>query len=659
MKGKTMKKVYHETFEDFPLGEFPYDKAHSALGEYHHLMPEGYMGNFYDPINNHQWRSMEGSWLVVNYDGKNYMEQNRGYNVKGHFSDVTSMLVLNSDDFKNYILETKVMLYSKDYETGIAFDYIHNRKYMAVVIGTDYVELYKKDQVTRTSIKKVAYKVESLIDYKIRIVKNNKVIKVYLNEELILETLYEITLGKVALMSQNACRYSYLDILIDDQEESRITEFKTNETKNIESKQANYGKIEVIHKIDLKGMGSGRQMRTAIVDGKPIFVFAQHQKRMYRDSFAHISCISVFDFNGTLLWQEGKPINDMDNGPISCDLPFQISDINNDGKLELIYIRNFEIYIVELLTGKILKKHKTPYIKNIETIEPNYPYDYLNADGMRVADFTHKGYQGDLMVKDRYRNVFGLDENFNILFKYHHKNTGHFPYVYDFDEDGNDELFIGYDMTKNGEVIWSLPYNSDHTDEIIFEALDCESEKVFILASGNEGFNIVSKEGEILHSIPVGHAQRISLAKYVKELDGYQVCVTSFWGANGIIYTFDKDMNRLSEKEFIGNGNVITPINYDNDLQNLILMNTSPKYGGLYNGYLEKMVEFPDDGHPTLASEAFDIDGDGLDEILTWDMNSLWIYKTTIIKDKKHEYRRYPENAFSNYRGEYLIPKKK
>ena len=41
-----MKLLYNESFEDFPIGEFPYDKEHSALGEYHHIMPKGYMGNF-------------------------------------------------------------------------------------------------------------------------------------------------------------------------------------------------------------------------------------------------------------------------------------------------------------------------------------------------------------------------------------------------------------------------------------------------------------------------------------------------------------------------------------------------------------------------------------------------------------------------------------
>ena len=33
-----------EDFSDFPIGEFPYDKNHSAMGEYHFIHYPGYYG---------------------------------------------------------------------------------------------------------------------------------------------------------------------------------------------------------------------------------------------------------------------------------------------------------------------------------------------------------------------------------------------------------------------------------------------------------------------------------------------------------------------------------------------------------------------------------------------------------------------------------------
>ena len=71
-----MYVLYEEDFKDFPLDEFPYDHEHSAAGEYHTVEFEGYKGHFYDPIQLHLWRSMNGSWIISNVDGKRYLRQN-------------------------------------------------------------------------------------------------------------------------------------------------------------------------------------------------------------------------------------------------------------------------------------------------------------------------------------------------------------------------------------------------------------------------------------------------------------------------------------------------------------------------------------------------------------------------------------------------------
>ena len=58
--------------------------------------------------------------------------------------------------------------------------------------------------------------------------------------------------------------------------------------------------------------------------------------------------------------------------------------------------------------------------------------------------------------------------------------------------------------------------------------------------------------------------------------------------------------------------------------------------------------------HPNLSCEVYDIDSDGIDEILCWDLESLWIYKASEFTKPKKTYKKYPD-MFSNYRGEYLI----
>ena len=55
-----------EDFKDFPIGEFPYDKNHSAMGEYHFIHYPGYYGKWYDPVCNHTYNDRVHHGLLLN-----------------------------------------------------------------------------------------------------------------------------------------------------------------------------------------------------------------------------------------------------------------------------------------------------------------------------------------------------------------------------------------------------------------------------------------------------------------------------------------------------------------------------------------------------------------------------------------------------------------
>ena len=86
----------------------------------------------------------------------------------------------------------------------------------------------------------------------------------------------------------------------------------------------------------------------------------------------------------------------------------------------------------------------------------------------------------------------------------------------------------------------------------------------------------------------------------------------------------------------ITNGNLLCPVNWNNQDCDLVLLNGNVKDGGLIDGYGDTVVNFPDDGHPDLCALAFDFYNLGHDQIILWDQNSLWIYshKETNIKKK-------------------------
>lgn len=645
-----MYVLYEEDFKDFPLDEFPYDHEHSAAGEYHTVEFEGYKGHFYDPIQLHLWRSMNGSWIISNVDGKRYLRQNRGDYTKGHYSDVYSMLVLRDYIYSSYLYEGVIRLLQTDKGAGFLFNYQTSRHYNAILFYDDKIELIYKNQDSVEVINKVEFKVDEYKYYNVRMVVDNN-FKLYVDDILVLTANIKLNKKhKAGVLSKVSALYTDLKVSFTDDEYDYHIKMIEEYQNKLNLKRKRYPKLKLIKKFSIENGGSAKQIRFGKkLNGETFFILAQHQKLIVRDSFAQISCLTAYDFNGNMMWQIGENNNSYNTTVISCDLPFQIGDFNNDGVDEIVYSQDFKIIVRNAITGELISEHKTPLT---DDLMKDRPYKRLNVDAIRFADFEGLGYKGDLIIKDRYENVFALDRNMNILFRYHFKNTGHFPYIYDFNNDNLDEMFVGYSMVDSkGDILFSMPIESDHTDEIIYTSLKNNDEKRLFLASGNEGFNVVNLDGSIYKHNEVGHAQRISIADYNNDLDN-EVCVTSFWGANNICYMFDSNLNMVCEKEFMTNGIIITPIAYDGE--NVLILGNSKE--GILDFELDSVIEFPNDGHPTLCQDAVDIDDDGISEILLWDQKQMYVYKS-IEYTKNSKYEFYDECAKSNYRGEFLIKK--
>ena len=650
-----MKYLIDENFKSYPTKELPYDKFHTALGEYHHICHDGYIGNWYDPIDNHQWRTSDGSWLITSDGTNNYLEQNRGSISKGAFENVYAVLAYKDMIYSTYGIDLKIRLFElTDNYAGFAFSYITSRNYFAVMINKNGLSIVKREDEEITEISRYDMEVSDLETYKLKISVGTTVY-VYLDNKLVLKGKIDFRIpSKIAFVSKALCRYSDLQVYMTDFEyKDHLKEIKLID-KKLNEKKKYIPQLKCINKIDLKDFGSGRQLRMAHTERGIVFVLAQHQKRYMRDSFARLSSLTAFLYDGTVLWTKGKPDNSDDNTLISCDLPFQIADFNNDGKLELIYSVDFEVIIIDLLTGELIKKFNTPIIQNNPDFTNN-PFYRLNVDAIRVADFEGLGYKGNLIIKDRYQNVFAYNKNLEIMWKYHNKNTGHFPYIFDYDNDGKDEMFVGYDLVNSdGKIIFDLPMNTDHTDEIIYAKLKQDDDYKFVLASGNEGLNIINKDGTMFKHNDLGHAQRISVAPYDRESKDLMIMATSFWGSLGIVAIYDSNGDLKKQMEMESLGVLVSPINYDG--YHVFALTHAGKDGGLIDKDLDFVVRFKDDGHPTLCQEVYDVDNDGIDEIICWDQHEMWFYKAERTTEPK-KYEKYPDEGFSNYRGEYLIPK--
>ena len=137
-------------------------------------------------------------------------------------------------------------------------------------------------------------------------------------------------------------------------------------------------------------------------------------------------------------------------------------------------------------------------------------------------------------------------------------------------------------------------------------------------------------------------------------MEGLQICTTTYHQNQGIISLFDCYGNNLWNWEPGSNGNIITPINWTGDGQDLILLNGNLKYGGMMDGQGRIVVAFPDDGHADMCAEALDLTGDCRDEIVLWDEKRMYIYtQDNVLEEPIDCPEKYPNYNASNYRGEY------
>lgn len=659
--------LFKEDFKGFKIGEFPYDKGHTAMGEYHYIVNEGYAGNWVDPVCNYTYNGSGASWIITEDEGRHFMEQMRLIDNKPHKTHPT--LMTGDIHWKNYTVSAKVRLFNTSGCTGIGFNCRNSLNLYVLVFDGGAVKLeYRHKQVDEV-LESCRYQYNCDEYYELRAVIDGNRVECYVNDEKLFEYSSEKLAegGKTAITATAPAQFTDFLVTVDEDTAKAIKESRQAYDEETAVHMASHPKMRLYKKIDLKNFGTGRQIRFGHLMGGDdwYIVLAQGQRRVRRDDFAHISCLTAIDLDGNILWQKGEQSTNYEQGQISCDFPIQVYDIDGDGIDEVITAKNFELMILDGRTGEVKKKRRMPLSDKNDTDiigVPNgvYSFDRINADGIRICNFSGKDRPTDILIKDRYCRIYALNSDLELMWMFRSdKNTGHFPYAFDINKDGYDEVLCGYNLLDhNGKLIWTYPIEFDHTDEIISGRFMAGSDEGhFACVSGTQGFFIGDYHGNILVKDDIGHAQRISTGNYCPDREGFELAVVNYWGHQGIVYFYDCCGNPLWEYENELNGNMMTPVNWDGDGRDLILTNPDHKKGGLIDGDGIRCVEFPDDGHPTMCVDAIDLTGDARDELVVWDYHNLYIYtQDDGYKEDAYAPVKYPHYNGSNYRGEYSYP---
>lgn len=632
-----MKKIV-ETFSEFPIGEVPYD--YSPIGEYHFIIPKG-TGSWIEASKYHAWRRNQvANWNVVEEDSTKVMEQS------SLTPECLAILITGDHSWQDYALDVELRPISTLGMSGVIFRYNTSNSFYALYFEGNSVKLAVNNLGRWKTLGIKHFNVDYDRRYHFRVELDGSKILCYIDGTLIFSvednTFYR---GKVGLFAN--CPSRFYRVSVDIFKEEKLEEYASN----------NVPGLKIWRKIYFQnGKGAGRSIRFGDLngDGRLEFILAQNIRRTMGDNFCTISYMCAYDLDGNILWEIGEPSSK--NALVTNDLPFQIYDIDGDGNSEVVCVRNFKIQILDGKTGKIKEKFPAPRSKSTKRWTSDFSEDIfyrIAGDSIMFCNVSGREEPRDILIKDRYHNAWVFNNKFDLLWEVS-CNTGHYPCAYDVDGDGKDEILIGYTLfDDDGSKLWELPDLRDHADGIVIADIDFDGNLEVVIAGGDDGIMITDINGNIIMKDNIGHAQTPSVAKFLPEIPGLQICTITFWKYPGAICIYDAKGNRLKTFEIYPIGSPLIPVNWKGDGQEYILFSGDVKYGGLFDGTGRRVLSFPDDGHPNLCCTALDLVGDARDEIVLWDTEKMYIYTQDepFEGDKLYIPKRNPLYNESNYKG--------
>lgn len=373
-----------------------------------------------------------------------------------------------------------------------------------------------------------------------------------------------------------------------------------------------------------------------------------------RDDYTNICGLGVYDGSGRELWYTGRP--QTCERPMHSDVAYQISDLNGDGIKEILFTQDFQVKMVNALTGEMIRSMPTP--RSVPGCEDAFPH--IAGDGFHICHLRGAEYGRDFLIKDRYCNIWAYTADFESLW-HRQLNTGHYPRAADINGDGRDEVMAGYSMLDaSGNTLWTVPDSDplrnyypgpEHADSLWigkFKEGDDAPIEIAIAAS-DLGFNLLDINGKLVARELCGHAQSLGVAKFRKDIPGRQFLVIDFWGNTGISVLLDCFGNRLFTKELECLPEPI-PVKWD-------LTGEALFYGGgaspvLMDGYMNPVVIMP--RGQGVRPSFMDVDGDGLDEFLFLEGRNIHIWGREGILGTQNMPGRPDFENFSAYGAFYL-----
>lgn len=312
--------------------------------------------------------------------------------------------------------------------------------------------------------------------------------------------------------------------------------------------------IHTVSVIDVKDFGA-ETVRIGDLnrDGAPDLLFAQSVF-----GTREITCLTATTIFGEVLWQSGSP--SLENGRIYSDLPVQIYDWDRDGANEVLYVKQ-AVYAEPPYTGGVRERadryegEATFIVLDGQTgkEESRMGLPAPADDCFLFADLTGRGRREDLVVKDRYWNMWGVAHEGKVLWHWE-GSTGHFPAIADVDGDGKDEVFVGFALIDdNGKVLFSHDTKGAHQDAAYIAR---GPDSTWQLLFGNGGIHCLAVDGTERWFHPLGEAQHVVAGRFRMDsplqyivIDRTPVPHTRDQNAWGILYLYDAEGKEIWKRQ--------------------------------------------------------------------------------------------------------------
>ncbi len=389
--------------------------------------------------------------------------------------------------------------------------------------------------------------------------------------------------------------------------------------------------IERKMSLNIHSAGNNCQMRFGDLsgDGRMDILLVKPDVVSDERYFAHrVVSATVITLDGEILWQIGDPTYNSPN--VKCDIPAQIYDIDRDGKNEVLLVMGDELLILDGKTGET--KQSAPLPNNFA------------CDSITIADLDGTGYAQNIILKNKFSQLWAFDLNLNILWTFQ-GNLGHAPVIYDLNGDGYDEIVAGYNvLSSTGELLWKVNM-LHHANSVCVTTFTGDTEPTIIFCGPTTLAYTAS--GEFLWQIDE-EAQNVAVGFFQDTFEKEQILLLDS------LSLYDSYGNFLLQK----NETVYIPTVFQNfdDSQNPYIIGHKKEdiVTTVYDGFMRPVYTFNTFGKIAIC----DLLGDGITEVILYNDDSAEIFALNSVdfSEANRAYTRQQPRQYYNVSVYNILP---